>query len=233
MLLLLKRRGVSFVPTDLGGDLKLWLPADQITGLNDADPVATWVDRSGSGNDFTAAGAARPTFQTNELNGLPGVLFDGVANMMTSAAAVMTTLDNWSIAAVVRPSVTTIGKVPVMNGSSNGYGISTSTDTGKKGWIAGNVAFNSSTENADTDAKVYVLSRASGGGATLHVNGVALTVADSVPLTPTASRVGGHTGTDFWNGFAFDVLMTTPKLSDANRDKLETYLGTKWGITVV
>src|SRR5690606_14284499 len=41
-----------FSPADIAG-LKLWLDATAITGLSDSDPVTTWVDQSGEGNDAT------------------------------------------------------------------------------------------------------------------------------------------------------------------------------------
>jgi len=58
-------------------NLALWLDASQITGLANADPVTTWNDLSGAGNNATGAGATRPTYRTNVLNGLPTVRFSG------------------------------------------------------------------------------------------------------------------------------------------------------------
>lgn len=73
----------SFLPSDLD-NLILWLRADTITGLNDGDAVATWQDDSGQGNDVTQGVAAnRPTYQTNERNGLPIVRFDGINDVLT------------------------------------------------------------------------------------------------------------------------------------------------------
>lgn len=68
------------VPSDLSG-LVLWLEADTIPGLNDGDPISTWPDDSGEGNDATGAGATRPIYRTNILNGLPIARFDGADNM--------------------------------------------------------------------------------------------------------------------------------------------------------
>ena len=63
-----------------------WWPADQITGLEDADPVGTWPDQSGNSNDFTQATAAqKPTYKINIQNSLPVVRFDGTADNMASA----------------------------------------------------------------------------------------------------------------------------------------------------
>lgn len=65
------------VPSDIAG-LQLWLKADAIGGLSDTDPVATWNDSSGVGNNATQGTAGlRPTYRTNQINGLPVVRFDG------------------------------------------------------------------------------------------------------------------------------------------------------------
>lgn len=61
-------------PDDKSG-LQFWFKADAITGLNDGDAISTWVDSSVNARDATQAGGNRPTFQTNELNGKPGVNF--------------------------------------------------------------------------------------------------------------------------------------------------------------
>jgi len=72
----------TWLPSSVAG-LVLWLEADQITGLNDGDNIATWPDISGMGYNATQANdAIRPSYETNELNGLPVARFasgDGMA----------------------------------------------------------------------------------------------------------------------------------------------------------
>ena len=59
--------------------VSLWLAGDQITGLSDGDPVGTWSDASGNGNNATqAVAAAKPVYKVNILNGKPVVRFAGV-----------------------------------------------------------------------------------------------------------------------------------------------------------
>lgn len=69
--------GVEWTPAD-SINTYLWLPADQETGLNDGDNVNTLTDQSGNSLDFDATGHA-PTYETNEVNGLPVYRFDGTA----------------------------------------------------------------------------------------------------------------------------------------------------------
>ena len=78
-------RSGSTAPDDISG-LVLWLKADEITGLSDGDGVSSWPDSSAENNDASQANAPdRPTYETNELNGLPVVRFDGAWAYMTVA----------------------------------------------------------------------------------------------------------------------------------------------------
>lgn len=69
-------------PSDLSG-LAMWFDADSLGLANDA-AVTSWADLSGQGRDLTTAAA--PTFKTNQLNGKPGVLFDGGDDYLTHLA---------------------------------------------------------------------------------------------------------------------------------------------------
>lgn len=85
--------GSPWTPASIAG-LQLWLDASQIVGLNDGDAVATWSDLSGNGNHATQATVSkRPTYQTNEQNGLPVVLGDGVDDFLECASTVFPTTD--------------------------------------------------------------------------------------------------------------------------------------------
>jgi hypothetical protein len=76
----------SWTPADLA-DLRAWYKADAITGLSDGDPVSTWSDSSGGGYDLTQTSTARPLYQTNTLNGLPVVEFDGTDDTLDASTA--------------------------------------------------------------------------------------------------------------------------------------------------
>jgi hypothetical protein len=81
-------------PADVTG-LRLWLKADAITGLSDGAGIATWSDSSGLGNDAVmAVGGFQPTYQTNEVNGLPCARFDGTDDRMDITNANMLAASN-------------------------------------------------------------------------------------------------------------------------------------------
>jgi hypothetical protein len=69
----------EWTPASIAG-LQLWLDANQITGLNDGDAVATWSDLSGNSRDNTQATVSkRPIWKTTYVK------FDGVDDFMTGA----------------------------------------------------------------------------------------------------------------------------------------------------
>ena len=79
-----------FSPIPLA-NLALWLKADAITGLVNNDPVATWVDSSGTSNNATqGTGANQPIYKTGILNGLPIARFDGSNDGMVTTNNVFT-----------------------------------------------------------------------------------------------------------------------------------------------
>lgn len=78
--------------------LVLRLKADDITGLSDGDPIATWSDLSAESNDATAAGSARPTYRASGgPNNSAYVEFDGVANRMSCGTPASLQVSNFSI----------------------------------------------------------------------------------------------------------------------------------------
>jgi len=72
------------MPNDYAGltvtnDLTAWFKADSLTNLSDASPVTTWTDSSGNGMDISQGDAGfKPIFDSNAINNLPVVGFDGV-----------------------------------------------------------------------------------------------------------------------------------------------------------
>jgi hypothetical protein len=73
-------------PNEITG-LARWFKADAITGKNDGDSVSQWDDSSGNAGHATqGTGANQPTYQTNELNGLPVLRFDGTNDFLGLSA---------------------------------------------------------------------------------------------------------------------------------------------------
>lgn len=105
----------TFVPSDISG-LTLWLKADSLV-LNNDDPVTTWADSSGLGNDVTQATVAKkPTYKTNIQNSKPVVRFDGTDDKINGAVNLSTL---FSVSAMTAFAVF---KASVINtDAANGY----------------------------------------------------------------------------------------------------------------
>lgn len=85
---------VSIAQTGPGGvgnasDNILWLDADRLS-LSNNDLVTSWSDLSGNGNNAAAAGANRPIFKTNQINGKSAVDFDGVNDYLQTNSHITT-----------------------------------------------------------------------------------------------------------------------------------------------
>ena len=111
-----------WLPTEITG-LALWLKADAITGLNNGDPVGTWPDSSGLGNDFSQSTAANKSiYLTNIQNGLPVVNFDitalTAARWMTRASGFLTG-SSGTIIAVHKTNVLAVGRASQVVLASN------------------------------------------------------------------------------------------------------------------
>ena len=100
-------RNKGFQPNTLP-NLQLWLDATRIDQA-DNTAVASWKDQSGKGYDATqSTTAARPTYRTNQLNGLPVVRFDGTDDRMALSGGALGMLRNVggaTVFAVVKYSV--------------------------------------------------------------------------------------------------------------------------------
>lgn len=69
--------GAPFLPTAIPGCF-MWFDASRITGLSNGAAVSQWNDLSGNNYHLTQSNNSfRPLYQTNIINGLPSVKFDG------------------------------------------------------------------------------------------------------------------------------------------------------------
>jgi len=74
----------SIQAPDFAGVQRYEWSADNLDFL-DGDPVSTWADVGGEGNDVTASGSARPTYR-EDVGGYPAVEFDGLDDFLASVA---------------------------------------------------------------------------------------------------------------------------------------------------
>mgnify|MGYP001615743132 FL=1 len=222
-----KAAGVAaaFAPSDIAG-LKLWLKADAITGLVDGDPIATWTDQSGSGNNAVqATGTKQPLYKTAIKNGLPIVRFDGTDDILQTP--VLFSSGNVT-GFVVAQNRTNVGTYRPLLAALPLRGLT---------WLNNHMMLNIDASINSTSAFstmvfytfsfIYVAS----GVSTLGQNGSLVTGnAGTTPIT-TAWDIGGASAYNWFRTWDVgEVIIYDSAVSDANRISVENYLNTKWAV---
>lgn len=94
----MRARQRHFNPGSAGAVLAL--DSRFITGLSDGDPVSTWIDRSGRGNNITQTSTARPTYKIAQQSGQPVIRFDGLDDsMINTSTSLVTAGSSWGLIA--------------------------------------------------------------------------------------------------------------------------------------
>lgn len=134
-----------------------WHEADSITGVADGGNVSSWPEKFGNGKDLACA-SSYPTFETNILNGMPAVNFDGSQNPL-----------NWT-GAIVPKHVFVVcafadAAFPAPGGAQEYAGIYSGIANGSNGVLIGN----------PSSTKWFDLGFSGGGVYTFHRRDVAFT----------------------------------------------------------
>ncbi len=224
-------------------NLVLHYDASAITGLSDGDPVNTWVDSSGNGWDATKELFNAPTYETNELNGLPIVRFNAASTQALRGTYTQVGGGNapWTMFAVGRltggANQRLVGAIYPdnqnwllgwWNGNENvayyagfvsdgGQGIAPTTNwriyTGK-----GDANIPQGTlYTTDTTTGATTIWQQNAGGSANPNGGIALSGYASLGVPSELS-----------NGEIAEVILYNGAMSDADRHAVETYLYNRW-----
>lgn len=236
--------GYSSCDLNCYGDMLLWIKAHCLE-LADGDPVPSMANyATGSPMGVGQSNASfRPTFQTNEINGLPAVRFDGT-NQRFSVTGNLATADYTLFAVMKQASTSGLQSVYEMYvdplGSPSGFNFY---------MIDGDVAqYHSDGAGGQTQV---IASGTPGSGwhlltiqsedldtHRLYIDGV-LTVSSSTSRTLDETGVntgviGGHFDgsvfEDFFNGDIAELALYSEVLNSSNRSEAELCLMNKYGI---
>jgi len=249
--------GPTFLPSDIAG-LTWWLRADTI-GLSDGDAVGTWADESGNGSDvIQATTSKKPTFKTGIINGLPVVRYDGVDDLLVRAVSAWQVSDNagmffflYQLTAAVQDD-----QVLYCSAEEAGGGLPFQFFTGYRNAADPNFrtqlryggAFIDGVLGSSTiGAGSPLIATYSSSGAlwTIRKDAVAETL--TVEIGSNAGRwLNAAGGRDnlvagafksnveccFLKGDLAEIIYYNAELSSADRDSVEGYLSTKWGVSI-
>jgi hypothetical protein len=267
-LLSLSFRGLCQSPGNVSSGLQLWFKASagaeeaNSDAAEDGDPILNWLDQSGSNNHAiqSTAGEQPVLDSTNTINGYPVLRFDGTDDYLPITNlnyADLTTLDEFSVYAIVRSSQTGEGIILSYDRSSffrfalnhsgqSSFGLST-TQSGSTD------DFESSSSAAADDGDVHIVGGGFDGVTTgdkqLFLDG---TVADQQTVgtgylgnaselprygfigTGSEATVfdGSSAPTNYFNGDMAELIYYERILTSAERKRLESYLAIKYGLTL-
>lgn len=227
---------MDVIPSSPGGaaGLQFWLEAN--TGIA-ATPVASWNDQSSNGNNFTQATASlRPVITQNSMNYNPAVTFDGVDDNL--GATINVPESNYT-GFVVFKSSTSAGVIsavvdpvsPTAGSHDRQFGFPSSGKFGNRLWNDQTIT---SAASYNTNIPFIGSIDVSGSGQNLYMNG---TIDGSGTKTSsdfnwqTGMVIGGHTYWGYYNGDVSEYLLYSNNLTSTDRNKVESYLALKYGIT--
>jgi hypothetical protein len=242
-----------FQPIDIN-TCRLWLDAaDASTVQTSGANVTTWLDKSGSGLNFSQATTARqPTYSVGTLNGQNGILFtgagtSGAATLSLSNAEFTLTQGAYSIFVVARqnasaPSYT--GYNYLLKGSLTDGFLFFGNHSSKN--FATFTSPNSTTWN-DTNSNSPPVSTSN------NPLLLGMTVSNTV-LTPYYSGIAQNTKTGTtgaftgmvlgdapfptfsgqnWNGVICEICIFNSTLTTSQRQQIEGYLTDKWRVAAL
>ena len=221
-------------PDDISG-LLVWFKADAgvfsdagSTPANNNDTVQQWNDQSGNAiHASQATSGSRPTYRTNQVNGLPAVDF---ATSKWMAFAQQTVTDVTIFAVVKQGSAAAVKTILGGNANDNtkiklffnNYNLKTEQHT-----------VESFEEEPITDF-IQVYQRSNGTNTVLRVDevdtGTPGTAASSLGVSHLGAFLSSGTATGFLNGLIAELILYNGALSDTDRAVVESYLRTKYAL---
>ena len=220
-------------PTSIPG-CAMWLDGSDPAGTGVApannSAISTWVDKSGNGRNAVAT-SGTATFQTNIQNSLGSLLFSTQRYTVT-----YNSFPNSAYTFIILMYSTT----------ANGYFISGPTDgyiyIGPRGGFfgtftgIGSSTWNDTSTNTPniTTTNTWVIGDMVISGSLLSpfVNGTSQNTKTGTTGAINSFAIGTHgtINSEYFTGYAAEVLLYNTALSAAQRQQVEGYLAWKWGL---
>jgi hypothetical protein len=220
--------GPRIVPTQISG-CSLWLDGADPAGTGSppsvGTSVSTWVDKSGNARNAISEGTSIPTFSNR------GITYNGSGLYRTSYSAV---LPAETLFVVFRWASISSG-APAFIGGTQWFQRLVYVEPSESRWLYfGGIAswgrWNTSPLSSNVDYMFGVTWNSS--SVIMHLNGSPLATAGGVGNiasfsgSPTDSLIGGGG----FNGTMYEMIGYNTVLTTAQRQLVEGYLATKWGL---
>lgn len=232
--------GSSFLPTDISG-LWVWLDFSDATQLfqdnalttpvtADGDPIGGVTDKSSNGYDCLQNTAAnKPTYKTGIQNGLSTGRWDGSNDRLRNTSIAAMTAPYWTFVVVMNTTAGTGGQI-TGDGGSRGTLVHDNGTTSRAKVNAGADVVGATDLAAGT---FYLVSTyVNGASSVVRLNGVQDASGDAGSTDfGTALNVGtNQIGGGVLLGDIGELVMYDADLTSTERDQVESYLMTKWGL---
>lgn len=235
---------VDAAPGDVTANLELWFKTDAGVTPSSGD-VTSWTDQA-NGLDLDAQNSD-PAISVDAMNFNDAIAFDGNDNIYNSGTydtenllgGTLTGQHTFYVVAEHSLANPTARNVFFSNGNQFRHGLHTDPRVHIRESSAANNNITPGSLTAN-QPNIYTIKRAtdnSATGGTLYINGgVDATYATDNGVTDdTKITIGGEddaNGDNSWNGTIAEVITFSTSESDANRERIETYLAIKYGITL-
>ena len=203
----------------------VWLDAADLSTITESSgAVSSWADKSGNGRTVTqATPAAMPTTGANTQNGLNVLTFDGGDSLLSAA---FTQTQPVQIFAVGRNTSAAGTNRQLIGNDSTTPTIYVDSSTNRI--FAGTVL--NSGNATDTVCHSFTATY-NGTTSTLRKDRVQIASGNAGTSGYASKRlIIGGPSTFGWVGEVAEVLLFPLVLSNANQDRVETYLHNKWGL---
>ncbi len=236
--------GSPFSPTDIAG-LQLWLKADTGTfqdsakttpAVSDGDVVGAWEDQSGSGNDVLQTTTAnKPLLKLNIANNRPVIRFDGTNDDLV--------VD--SFAAELSQPNTIFAAIEVRNVEDDQFWVFDGVVAGKQNELKAQTAtipdfwrmiagVNLTGGNITRNEIILMDAKYNGASSELKQNGSIRVSGDAGLETLDGFKVGARrSNVNHLDGDFAEILIYNTDLAATERQKVEQYFASRYGITLV
>lgn len=223
-------------PGGVGTNLEFWLKGN--SGVTGAAPITAWVDQSGKGITNTVSG--NPTLSSSTLNYNDVVSFDGAGGYFTTNLNINeATFPDLSVIAVYKPNVNTSGGVWgedngnwdrfLLDGNTSSLNNMVSNGSGALTNIS-NIFVTSTPVITST---IFDEDVVNGSFVYANSNQVLNFTSNHGPEVSNTMQIGSIGKNDFnFNGDIAECMVYSQLLSASDRNKIESYLAIKYGITL-